>query len=203
MNILDKNRIDRKISCELIIIDNFYENPIETRDFALSQDYFTNDYYPGKRTKSFSTDEHKNKIQHIIKNFGGKITTFNSNNGDNGSFQYTISSDRSWIHTDDNDINWAGIVYLTPDAPISSGTGFFKFKDGTMNIEDQMLLNNKEITNKYSRDITKWELVDKVANKFNRLILFKSSNFHMSLDYFGTDKYNGRLFQVFFFSTEY
>ena len=30
--------------------------------------------------------------------------------------------DRSWIHTDSWN-NWAAVLYLTPDAPESSGTG--------------------------------------------------------------------------------
>ena len=53
-----------------------------------------------------------------------------------------------------------------------------------------------------SQDYTKWEMVDKIGNVFNRLILYRSNNFHVSLDYFGTNKENGRLFQVFFFNTE-
>ena len=53
-----------------------------------------------------------------------------------------------------------------------------------------------------SQDITKWELVDKVGNIFNRLIIFNAHHFHSSMDYFGTTKEDGRLFQVFFFSTE-
>ena len=52
------------------------------------------------------------------------------------------------------------------------------------------------------QDMTKWELTDYISNKFNRLILYDASMFHKSLDYFGKDKYNGRLFQVFFFNTE-
>ena len=50
--------------------------------------------------------------------------------------------------------------------------------------------------------MTKWKIVDSVGNVFNRLILFNSNKFHMSQDYFGDSKENGRLFQVFFFSTE-
>jgi hypothetical protein len=33
-------------------------------------------------------------------------------------------------------------------------------------------------------------------------LFFNSNRFHMSMDYFGDTKENGRLFQVFFFSTE-
>ena len=64
-------------------------------------------------------------------------------------------------------------------------------------------INNKNETDKYSQDMTKWKLVDRIGNIFNRLILFNSNRFHMSMDYFGDKKENGRLFQVFFFSTEY
>jgi hypothetical protein len=59
-----------------------------------------------------------------------------------------------------------------------------------------------EIVSTESQDYTKWDMVDRVGNVFNRLILYRSENFHVSLDYFGKDKEDGRLFQVFFFNTE-
>jgi hypothetical protein len=128
-------------------------------------------------------------------------TNINDNNIYNGAFQYTTSRDRSWVHVDGFN-SWAGVLYMTPDAPLSSGTGFYKFKDGTMYESDQKIMDNKKETDKCSQDLTKWDQVDKVGNIFNRLILFNSKRFHMSLDYFGDSKENGRLFQVFFFSTE-
>jgi hypothetical protein len=119
----------------------------------------------------------------------------------NGSFQYTTSRERSWIHADGWN-NWAGVLYLTPDAPLSAGTAFYRFKNGEYSEEDAALLNTTEQTDNCSQDLTKWELVDRVGNVFNRLILFNSKRFHMSMDYFGDTKENSRLFQVFFFSTE-
>ena len=71
-----------------------------------------------------------------------------------------------------------------------------KNEDGTYN--DSLL---KELY-KDSQDMTKWELVDRLANKYNRLVLYRAYHFHMSLDYFGQDLYDGRLFQTFFFNTE-
>ena len=68
--------------------------------------------------------------------------------------------------------------------------------------QDMDILDNKSETDKFSQDMTKWKMVDSVGNVFNRLILFNSNRFHMSQDYFGDSKENGRLFQVFFFSTE-
>jgi hypothetical protein len=40
-----------------------------------------------------------------------------------------------------------------------------------------------------------------IKSKVNRLVLFNAHRYHMSMDYFGDTKENGRLFQTFFFST--
>jgi hypothetical protein len=90
---------------------------------------------------------------------------------------------------------------MTPDAPLTSGTAFYRFKDGATCEEDGTFLGNKEEVDRSSQDLTKWDLVDRVGNVFNRLILFNAHRYHMSQDYFGDTKENGRLFQVFFFST--
>jgi len=206
-NSIDK--LKKGPSCGLIVVDNFYINPIETRNYILTQEFSVKGNFPGKRTKSYATETLKNTIQKYVEPFGEKITMFpcpKLDNSDadtiyNGSFQYTTSRDRSWVHTDKWN-NWAGVLFLTPDAPLSSGTGFYKFKDGAMCESDGIILNNKKEVDTYSQDLTKWELVDRVGNVFNRLILFNSHRYHMSMDYFGDTKENGRLFQVFFFSTE-
>ncbi len=210
MNILETSRLQQNISCNLIIIDNFYENPMEVREFAIKQieDYQYNDYHPGKRSSSFATEKHKEIFNKIIAPFFGKITDFNMSkdkeiNG-NGSFQYNTSHDiQTWIHVDNShSTNWGAIIYLTPDAPLSGGTGFFKYKDGNLFEADENILHNWHIISKYCKDYTKWELVSSVGNIFNRLILFRSDQYHASLDYFGKDIEDGRLIQLFFFKTE-
>lgn len=199
----------RSPSCGLIIIDNFYNNPYDTRNYVLTQEFLVRGNYPGQRTISHASNYLKDIIQKYVEPFGEKIIDFPIPKADgsdagkiyNGSFQFTTSRDRSWVHIDGYN-NWAGVLYLTPDAPLSSGTSFYKFYDGSTCKKDIEILENKEETNKYSQDLTKWEKVDQVGNIFNRLILFNSHRFHMSMDYFGDTKENGRLFQVFFFSTE-
>ena len=193
----------------LIIIDNFYNNPLETRQYILTQEFSVQGNYPGRRTRSFATEELKNWIQKYIYPFGHKMTDFKVPKEDgsdafsiyNGAYQYTTSRDRSWVHMDGNN-NWAGVLFLTPNAPLSSGTGFYRFHDGTRTKREMEHRGNKEITDHCSQDMTKWELVDRIGNVFNRLILFNSHQFHMSMDYFGDSLETGRLFQVFFFSTE-
>jgi len=201
--------IKRNPTCGLIIIDHFYNNPIETRNYILTQEFSVRGNFPGQRTISYASQELKNIIQKYVEPFGGLITEFpcpkedNSNAHEiyNGSFQFTTSRDRSWIHTD-NWNNWAGVLFLTPNAPLSGGTSFYRFYDGSTCEEDIQFLNNKKETDRFSQDLSKWELVDRVGNIFNRFILFNAHRFHMSMDYFGDTKENGRLFQVFFFSTE-
>jgi hypothetical protein len=195
--------------CNLIVVDNFYNNAPEVRKYILTQEFSVRGNYPGKRTISYATEELKKIIEKYVEPFAGKITDFpipNSNLSDassiyNGAFQYTISTDRSWIHTDCGN-NWGGVLFLTPDAPLSAGTAFYRFCDGTRSQEDTDLLKNQQLIDRFIQDQTKWEFVDRVGNIFNRLILFNAHNYHMSMDYFGDTKENGRLFQVFFFSTE-
>lgn len=188
----------------LFIVDNFYNNPMETREYILQQDFKIRGNYPGQRTVSHATEEIKNMIQRWILPFGGKITRFPMEKTDdnyNGAFQYTTSHNRSWIHVDSWN-NWAGVLYLTPDAPVTSGTGLYRYKDGTRLEQEQKLKGNKDEMNSNSQDVTKWDLVDQVGNIFNRLVIFNANHFHSSMDYFGLNKDDGRLTQVFFFSTE-
>ena len=186
--------------CNLIIVDDFYSNADSVREYILKQDFSVKGNYPGKRTKSYANDELKSVIQKYVQPFGGNITDFKMGSTDyNGSFQYTTSRDRSWIHVDSYN-NWGGVIYLTPDAPLSSGTGFYRFKESKK--EYQSVEHTPE-SDKYSQDLTKWDLIDSVGNVYNRLILFNSKRFHISMDYFGDTLNNSRLFQVLFFSTEH
>ena len=89
------------------------------------------------------------------------------------------SRDRSWIHTDKWNA-WGGVLFMTPNAPLTSGTAFYRFKDGATCEEDGIFLDNQKEIDKCSQDLTKWELVDRVGNVFNRLVLFNAHRYHMS-----------------------
>ena len=187
------------MNTKVVIVDDFYQDPASVRDFALSQEFNVTGNFPSARTESFSTDSAKETIQRLVKNHGGEITYWPEDY--NGSYQYTTQYDRSWIHAD-AETTWAGLVYLTPNAPLSAGTGIFRHKETglTEAPEDSEVLDN---IYKDSQDYTKWEMTDRIANVYNRLVMYRGYQFHQSLDYFGTDKFNGRLFQTFFFSTEW
>jgi len=189
----------------LIVIDDFYANPMEVRNFALNQQFNITGNFPGFRTTSLLNDTIKEAIQYVMYPFAGEIVDW-FEDGHTGAFQYTTEEHHSWIHSDGG-VRWAGVLYLTPNAPLSAGTGFYRHKKTKIDrfVHLTETPTEKDLNNPYLtdyKDITKWELTDEVSNKFNRLILYDATLFHKSMDYFGKSLYDGRLFQVFFFNTQ-
>ncbi len=182
---------------KLIITDDFYNDPDSVRNYALSQSFEVRGNYPGLRTQPYLPQDVKNAIQYIVYNAGGKVTDWMESSGYTGAFQICTALDRTWIHAD-NYNTWAAVCYLTPDAPLSSGTALYRHKQSK---EFEKLDNDAAQSDGY--DYTKWEIADYVANKYNRIVMYRGNLYHASLDYFGDNFKNGRLFQTFFFNTEY
>jgi len=155
----------------LLVIDNFLDSPDLIREQVIELDFPVTGTFPGIRTLA-ADEEYQNFIQkRFEKILNAKIKDWKM---DSFSFQLCYEDAESWVHSDDAD--WAGVLYLTPDAPLESGTGIFREIDG------------------------EFELVDAVANIYNRLIIYRGSNLHSSLKSgFGNNPATGRLTQVFFF----
>ena len=117
------------------IIENFYENPDAIRAFALAQEYTFCQHrqnleyvYPGSRTKDlFDLDAvlHGKICKKLVSVF---------HNAEHDMMQWAISTsfqsvtaeyNQGVLHTDQNTI-FAGVLYLTPDAPLNGGTSLFK-----------------------------------------------------------------------------
>lgn len=179
------------MQANLLIVDNFYNNPDEVRAFALAQDFSVKGNYPGLRTEPSLNEDTKLGIQDLVRPFAGEI--FDWGEQYSGCFQICTAQDRTWIHADSFN-TWAGVLYLTPDAPLSGGTALYRHKQ-TGHITDRGEFYHPQ-------DYTKWEIVDRVGNVFNRLVLYRGNMFHASVDYFGSNLEDGRLIQTFFFSTE-
>ena len=184
----------------LIIADNFYDDPYSIRNYALSQQFNVKGNFPGARTNPCLTDDIKGAINALVTYPGGGVTDWLNNpdgTGYTGAFQLCTAMDRTWIHSDYNNM-WAGVCYLTPDAPLSGGTALYKHKESG----DRFSINNADY-GQDAYDYTKWDVVDRIVNIYNRLILYPGNLFHASVDYFGNTNQNGRLFQTFFFNTKY
>ena len=179
----------------LWIVDDFYADPHAVREFALQQEFESNlDYYKGNRTKEqFIIPGTKEAFEKII---GNKITKWTETHGMCGRFQYCTAEDDLVYHCDGQTL--AGMVYLTPDAPLSCGTSLYAHKrTGLRNENDFKDINVFGETGFF--DKTKFELVDTAGNVFNRLVLFDAKCIHSANEYFGTNITNSRLFHLFFF----
>lgn len=176
----------------LLIADNFYSNPHDVRQFALQQEFSVKGNYPGSRTVPFLNESTKQGIQRLVEPHSGKIVDWGEQYS--GCFQLCTATDRTWIHADTNN-TWAGVLYLTPNAPLSGGTALYRHKLTGHIREDLGILYN-------FYDYTQWDVVDQVGNVFNRLVMYRGDLFHASVDYFGSNMSDGRLIQTFFISTE-
>ena len=184
----------------VMIFDNFYSNAEGVRDYALSLPFSITGNYPGIRTDIMRGNHNinaKNMFEDILRK---KITWWPEEY--NTAFQYTTADDKTWIHHDPT--NWAAVLYLTPDAPLESGTAIYRNKETKISMYDPTIpsteYNNdtEEIT-----DLDKWEPIVQVSNIFNRLVMYRGEYYHRSmLPGFGDSVYNGRLFQTFFFNAE-
>lgn len=180
------------------VVDNFYDDPDSIRNFALKQELIEHpSRHKGRRTDAtFLFPGLKERFEEII---GSKIKGWNSFDT-NGCFQYCIGGDQLVYHTDLQD--YAGVLFLTPDAPPESGTQFYRSKY-TKKMKADRKTDEFDITFKGGfLDPSHFDVVDVVGNVYNRLVLFDSRLIHAASSYFGTTKENGRLFQLFFFDLE-
>jgi hypothetical protein len=192
-------KIRKNIVPELVVVDNFYEDPDMIRQLALQQDFAPDiRYHKGNRTsKKFLAPNTKQMFESLL---GRRITRWHEFEY-NGVFQYCTAEDPIVYHSDVQ--SYAAAVYLTPNAPVTCGTSFFRSREypdvyKTWTEGD----NYEEIFKGGYYDKTKFELVDTVGNVYNRLTIWNSHLIHSATEYFGTDKYNSRLFHLFFFDIE-
>jgi len=206
----------RKTNPRVYIEENFYKDPNKIRNFAIKQEISYHNYHPGMRTQVYFNEEARDKIEKIM---GSVIYP----TGNCYSFQYNMEKDVSWIHSDVipgelikdtiiGRIQWAAVVYLTPDAPIDTGTVLYSDKKYNKRSVKDILFDNSlnrskaeqivyELSNN-SSDVSKWNDETKIGNKYNRIVIYDASYFHQANRYFGNSRENCRLIQVFFFNTE-
>ena len=177
------------------VVDNFYHDPMRIREFALSQEFQFSEYHRGRRTEhQYEIPGTKEAFERIM---GMKISNWTETHGMCARFQHCTCEDALVYHADYQ--TWAAAVYLTPDAPYECGTSLLSHKKtGIRHVSvggsDVIWLNG-------NLDPTPWEPIDVVANVFNRLLIWDGRCPHSASKYFGYDKYDSRLFHMFFFDT--
>lgn len=195
------------------VIENFYANPSAIRKFALSQTYKfryeqkdAKHVYPGSRTKDLLTLDAK-LYEKVCRKL---VSVFHIPEHDymrweiSTAFQ-NVSEDygQGVIHTDGDTI-FAGVLFLTPNAPISAGTSLFK-KNNTFDekkyikaLEDndqRFIGGQKTMSTEYH---SMFDEIVRVSNVYNTLVLYEGQHFHAANNFFGKTPKDSRLTQVFF-----
>ncbi len=200
---------------ELYIIDDFYQNPDQVRNFALSLNYENKSTpnYPGFQSEIPCLSE--SVIQKFEKIVGAKID-LESSRDKMGYFRYILEggSSRLKVHTDMTD--WTVVVYLASTFPNTKkvGTNLYQHKRtglyGPPSGEGMKVLGYNDLKDFEEKvvvpdtlDDQAWDVVKTVPFKYNRCVVFKASKlFHSHANGFGFEAQDGRLTQNFFFNTQ-
>jgi hypothetical protein len=201
-------------------VDNFFKDPGLIRNFALGLEYKKDNLgrWPGKRSLPLHLIDNEFSISLLLKIFSiyvdlnvnnikwenSEIYFHKNNNLDNNKENI---KNKGWIHKDE-DWDFAGIIYLTPDVDIQSGTSLYnlkeEFKNEYSNIRNyykHMFYNNEKIDMlDYEKSYNNFNnmFLEKTnfSNIYNRLVCYDANEFH-SIKNLHT-KNNERLTLVFF-----
>jgi hypothetical protein len=203
-----------------VCVEDFFDDPDSIRKYALSLEYPENPgHYPGRRSldlRELNPEFYNNFCKKIFEiYFDGqpddwsvecKFQLIETPNEDKTSIKNT-----GWIHRDSNCI-FGGLIYLTPDADLDSGTAIYKkVKPEEADIFKKRTEENYSITVKkmffvhnqdegYDATLSDWNSgyveTARFANIYNRLICFESTQHHAATSLYVTGQ--PRLTLVFF-----
>ena len=165
----------------LIVIDNFLDDPDYIRKRALELEYDrVQPTVPGLRSMRLGGDLQTEVEQKLKIAFGCNKIIWDMQQ-DTLCFQACMEGTDTWVHTDshkEGEGEWAAVLYLTPDPILDAGTGIYESPESDMNIA--------------------------VGNVYNRLVAYRGKVlYHRSIvPGFGDTIETSRLTQVFFFDVK-
>ena len=194
----------------LIVVDDFLDNPDGIREYALKQTYdlLGGKNWPGRDSaECHGQDEMTQACSEVV---GQQLVISDQNKC--SYFRITKKGEHGsqHIHFDPNPgLVWAGVLYLTPTFHPTAGTKFWKHKEtgwefAPTNEEGAKygINSHKDMVNFFNtegKDESKWIETDNIAFKYNRLVMFNPFMWHSNGEWFGTGHETARLVQLFFF----
>jgi len=193
---------------DVIVVNDFYADPDLVRKYAMNNlEFKPSGYHKGERSQSrFILEGTKERLEQII---GKEIINWNHGGYANGVFQFCTADQPIVYHVDSQ--MYAGMVYLTPEAPPQTGTAMYRSKvTGIYSFPGQETRKGQEYVDTFKGtnsemnfyDGTQFEKIDDIGNVYNRLVIFNSSQLHAATEYFGDAIDNARFFHMFFFDVK-
>jgi hypothetical protein len=197
---------------KVIIVDDFYANPDAVRRRALRSHYadITPTDYPGYGSKqTIDSASLRDRFRELI----GAELNIDTSRFTWGGFRFITeeSGKHPKVHADVA-VDWAGMVYLTPDVPMRSGTAFFRHRETgfdapptdrearALGFADASEFDDKVIR-RDKADLSKWEQIARIGPVYNRLILFRGAeHYHAPMGGYGDSPETARLTHIFFFN---
>ena len=201
------------MNVDCIIINDFLDHPDGVRYWIIDNNkkghlpFDRKGSYPGIRTDRVGNKDYHYMIEEKLKKILPFKFKMNMKTSDSYAYQLCLKGSHSSIHVDTT--KWGGVLYLTPNPPLDSGT--FLYKDS---IADELKeLNSKMYNPNYTNEEKNrfmseakdsinesTEVTTIVKNVYNRMIIFRGGEVPHCMNHgFGDCLENGRLTQVFFF----
>jgi len=212
----------------MFISKNFFQNEFEVdkvREFGLSQfmdKNLINDSkpnYPGVRS-DLLCEIHPELNEYILKKISYPIINlseaFNIKIKEKFSFKVnyhltTSIHECGLIHRDN--CTFAGVIYLTPNAPPNSGTKIYSPKEKFLelvkqykhkNFAEASTTTNLKIISEFCKEKKEYnqkcfDIEYNVVNEYNSIVVYPANYWHGPGDYFGETLENARLSLVIFF----
>ncbi len=194
------------------IVDNFFDNPDKVRQWAIQQSFYPDEdgRWPGLRTEQVANLDNL-FFQYVIRKSISLFFNFQQET----DIRWVVSMvfqivdknyDSGWVHSDGNDSQITGIVYLNKDAKLAGGTSIMREKNNilvhknTYDITKDSYLKQKtrqEVEKYREEHNNQFEETINISNVYNRLVLFDSHLYHKAQSFFGEDD-DARLTLIFF-----
>lgn len=195
----------------LLVVDDFYANPMEVRKTALGANYPEVTgvrTFPGRNSdKAFPIPDLDRVASKLVnERLAGDLTNANSYHC---HFRVTLAGEegRYNVHADPSHLAVVGICYLTLPEHCQGGTSFFRHrKTGTdrtpsqADVEAAGYESVAELLRQDGPDEFCWEHLMTVPMRFNRLVLYRPFFWHSAGAAFGSTPEDGRLIQLFSFT---
>jgi len=185
-----------EVKSKLWVVEDFYAHPETIREHALAVPYIEGGIgrgFIGRRSEhQYLWPGLKERFEGVM---GVKIQAWESH-GMNGRLQMCYAGQPVVFHCDEQ--RWAGMIYLTPNAPPQCGTNLYQHRETKARTYRDPDFP-KVFESHFHLDSTPFDVTDQIGNVYNRLVIFDASSIHAAGGYFGYQPDNTRLWQMFFF----